>query len=243
MRRIKQRDDQPVGQRPDRLVHSDTTRRITTVADIECLQTGAQPSRRAQILGLSPLIGHQMLQSAVLRKTKKGADEIETRQHRLPGRLRNALIMVDGDRTVASYLEQAGELAVQTEQYLRDLIVAGFIEEVKGTSDEAAAAESGREPVIAQPAASALTGVSPTDQTPSSLATLDEARERINTYLGETMGMRAVFLRSQLAAVDSRSALLEFIDASAQAYATIAGPEAAQQWREQARKLLQGPSQ
>lgn len=185
-----------------------------------------------------------MLQSAVLRKTQKGADEIETRQHRLPGRLRNALIMVDGDRTVGSYLEQAGELALQTEQYLKDLVAAGFIEVVKGIpDDDAAAVEFGSPPETTKTAPRAAALVTPVAELPASLLPLDEARERVNTYLGETMGMRAVFLRSQLAAIDSLSALLGFIDASAQAYATTAGPEAAQQWREQARKLLQGPSQ
>ena len=174
-----------------------------------------------------------MLQSAVLRKTKKGAEEVETRQHRLPGRLRNALIMIDGERDVASYLEQAGELAPQTEQYLQDLLTTGFIEIAFGGSADA---------VRAAPPNDGGAEVAATVATARATAALsiDEARERINNYLGETMGMRAVFLRGQLAAIDNVGALLDFIDATAQAYATTAGPQAAQQWREQARTILEG---
>ncbi len=184
-----------------------------------------------------------MLQSAVLRKTKKGADEVETRQHRLPGRLRNALIMVDGERDVASYLEQAGELAPQIEQYLQDLLTAGFIEAVGGSSDDDAASAV---PTTNTFEDSPETGASaptlpPTGTSRNSIAlSVDDARDRINNYLSETMGMRAVFLRGQLAASDNISALYEFIDTTAQAYATTAGPEAARQWRDGARTLIQG---
>jgi hypothetical protein len=173
-----------------------------------------------------------MLQSAVLRKTKKGAEEVETRQHRLPGRLRNVLIMIDGERDLASYLEQAGELAPQIEQYLQDLLTTGFIEIASGGADA----------VRAAPPSDGAAEVAATVATARATAALsiDEARERINNYLGETMGMRAVFLRGQLAAIDNVGALLDFIDATAQAYATTAGPQAAQQWREQARTILEG---
>lgn len=174
-----------------------------------------------------------MLQSAVLRKTKKGADEVETRQHRLPGRLRNALIMVDGERDVASYLEQAGELAPQIEQCLRDLLTTGFIEVASGGSAAAALAAppNGGSSVAPSPA--------PTARAHAALS-IDEARVRINSYLDETLGMRAVFLRGQLASVNDLGALLNFIDTTAQAYATTAGPQAAQLWRDQARTLLEG---
>lgn len=169
-----------------------------------------------------------MLQSAVLRKTKKGADELETRQHRLPGRLRNALIMVDGERDVASYLEQAGELAPQIERYLQDLLTAGFIEVASGSAASTAPDEAGASAAAALPAR------------PSASLSIEDLRERINVYLSETMGMRAVFLRSQLAAIDDLVALRGFIDATAQAYATTAGSQAAQLWRDQARTLLEG---
>ena len=40
--------------------------------------------------------------SIIFRKTAKGISEIETREHRLTPRVRNALILVDGRRDLAA---------------------------------------------------------------------------------------------------------------------------------------------
>lgn len=60
----------------------------------------------------------------IYRKTAKGVSEVETRAHRLPPRLRGALIVVDGKRSdveLAAMLPQAVEV-------LQTLAEQGFIE-------------------------------------------------------------------------------------------------------------------
>lgn len=63
--------------------------------------------------------------STVYRKTAKGQAEIETRAHRLPPRLRGALILVDGRRGDDELLRMIPGDAADTLLQLRD---GGFIE-------------------------------------------------------------------------------------------------------------------
>ena len=63
--------------------------------------------------------------TTIYRKTAKGRAEIETRTHRLPPRLRGALIVVDGQRSVA---ELAGMIPGDAEGALQQLLGDGFIE-------------------------------------------------------------------------------------------------------------------
>ena len=67
--------------------------------------------------------------ATIYRKTDKGIDEIQTRAHRLPPRARNALILVDGQRSD----EDLARL-VQTEESLAILLSGGFIEPVSQTA-------------------------------------------------------------------------------------------------------------
>jgi hypothetical protein len=63
--------------------------------------------------------------TTIYRKTAKGVAEIETRSHRLPPRLRGALIVVDGQRSVDDLSKLIpGNAAGALEQLLAD----GFIE-------------------------------------------------------------------------------------------------------------------
>ena len=63
---------------------------------------------------------------AVFTKTQKGKDEIETRQYRLPAKLRMALILVDGKSNVELLVEKAGHPdLIQT---LEELTQLGFIQ-------------------------------------------------------------------------------------------------------------------
>jgi len=89
------------------------------------------------------------------RKTAKGLSEIETRAHRLPPRLRSALILVDGKRSDEDLMkmilqEPAAALAALVEQ--------GFIEVVAGSehASPAAAASAGASGVAAAPSAPAV---------------------------------------------------------------------------------------
>ena len=79
----------------------------------------------------------------IFRKTAKGVDEIQTRAHRLAPRSRNALILVDGQRSD----EDLGRLIqLQAAETLQALATGGFIEAVASTAAAAAA------PVQAPPA-------------------------------------------------------------------------------------------
>jgi hypothetical protein len=61
----------------------------------------------------------------IYRKTAKGLTEIETRAHRLPPRLRSALILVDGRRDVNDLKPL---ITQQAEETLSSLAEQGFIE-------------------------------------------------------------------------------------------------------------------
>jgi hypothetical protein len=63
--------------------------------------------------------------STIYRKTAKGQAEIETRGHRLPPRLRGALILVDGQRSEA---DLAKLIPVDPQTTLATLLAEGFID-------------------------------------------------------------------------------------------------------------------
>ena len=63
--------------------------------------------------------------STIYRKTAKGQAEIETRAHRLPPRLRGALILVDGHRSEA---DLAKLIPVESATALATLLADGFID-------------------------------------------------------------------------------------------------------------------
>lgn len=65
---------------------------------------------------------------AVFAKTPKGKDEIETRQNRLPAKLRMALILVDGKSSVTDLVDKGSHPdLVKT---LEELSLLGFIRDV-----------------------------------------------------------------------------------------------------------------
>ena len=70
----------------------------------------------------------------IYRKTAKGLTEIETRAHRLPPRLRSALILVDGRRDVNDLKPL---IMQQAEETLSSLAEQGFIEAVGETARSA----------------------------------------------------------------------------------------------------------
>lgn len=84
----------------------------------------------------------------IYRKTAKGIAEIETRAHRLPPRLRGALIMVDGKRGTP---ELRALLQAQADESLLALIEQGFIEAVQ-TSEPASGPAPAQAPRPSAPA-------------------------------------------------------------------------------------------
>jgi hypothetical protein len=184
--------------------------------------------------------------TSLLRKTRRGVEEIETRKMKLPGRLRNVLFMVDGERVVASYLEQAGGLAEQLETQLGELLTLGFIEEVVALADtpstpapDAPEVSQRAKPASTPPTAPtpAPAAVAPPTPVPAPL-TFEVMHARLSKYVTDSMGMRAMFLSSQLAALKSRADLENFIDETAKGMSTASGPESANKWRALARATL-----
>ena len=98
--------------------------------------------------------------STVYRKSAKGQTEIETRVHRLPPRLRGALILVDGKSSDDDLVKL---IPAEPQATLAHLLAEGFIEVVGTRSDAGApdrAAErpgAAAEPPTASLAASACT--------------------------------------------------------------------------------------
>ena len=68
--------------------------------------------------------------SIIFRKTAKGVAEIETREHRLPPRVRNALILVDGKRDVAAL---KGLMPLQVDESLATLLEQAFIRPISSS--------------------------------------------------------------------------------------------------------------
>lgn len=80
-----------------------------------------------------------MQANVILKKTAKGLEEVEKRTHKLPGRLRAVLFMVDGQRSTGEMLDQAGALAEQLEGQLTELVAQGFIEPIRPAESTAPA--------------------------------------------------------------------------------------------------------
>lgn len=149
----------------------------------------------------------------VYRKSAKGTAEIETRAHKLPPRLRSALILVDGKRSDVDLQALIGAVAADT---LSALAGDGFIEVISVADTKRAAPLSPA--VTAVTAAPTGPATAPPSTTSSSDLTLRrrEAVRAVNELLGpmgETLSIKLERARS----IDELRALLE------QALPVIAG--------------------
>jgi hypothetical protein len=148
----------------------------------------------------------------VYRKSSKGTAEIETRAHKLPPRLRSALILVDGKRSDVDLQALIGPAAADT---LATLARDGFVEVISVADTKRAAPPS---PVATAAAAPTGPATAPPSTTSASDLTLRrrEAVRAINELLGpmgETLSIRIERARS----LDELRTLLE------QALPVIAG--------------------
>lgn len=152
----------------------------------------------------------------VYRKTAKGTAEIETRAHRLPPRLRSALILVDGKRSdgdLRALIGAAGDDA------LRALAGDGFIE-VISVADTTRAMPASTAVAAAPAAATAAAG--PSTVAPSTTSSTDVALRRreavraVNELLGP-MGESLSIRLERAKSIDELRKLLE------QALPVIAG--------------------
>lgn len=194
--------------------------------------------------------------SSTLIKTAKGLEEIDKRTYKLSGRLRAVMFMIDGQRSVGALLEQAGSMAEQLETQLKELATQGFIEEIvsaeEGVSQPepqpppapAVAVKPERPisaPTVTPPTVMPATPVQKVSAPPASPSRVREpinvVKERLSKMLAETMGMRAMFITSQLNSLQTYPEIERFIDDTAKANATTSGVKAAEQWRAMARQI------
>jgi hypothetical protein len=149
----------------------------------------------------------------VYRKTAKGATEVDTRAHRLPPRLRSALILVDGKRTDADLSSLIGPTAGES---LQSLAGDGFIEVISVADTKRAA------PAPAPVSAAAPAPAAPNTVAPSTTASADvslrrrEAVRAVNELLGP-MGESLSMRMERAKTIDELRTLLE------QALPVIAG--------------------
>jgi hypothetical protein len=183
-----------------------------------------------------------MESSTVLAKTAKGFEEIDKRTHKLAGRLRAVLIMIDGHRPLGELLEQAGGLADQLAGQLDELMVGGFIHELNPPQSEEPVEEPAPAPRVkaAEAPAQAAASAAPkkAGNPPWTAFPVANLKARLNKMVTETMGMRAMFIAAQIEAVASHPDLENVIDDIARSIATSNGPDAAAKWREQARHVV-----
>ncbi len=73
--------------------------------------------------------------NALLVKSQKGVEEIESRAHGLSHKLRGALIMIDGESTLAQILDRCGEFSDRVQAQILELALEGYIETVNESGE------------------------------------------------------------------------------------------------------------
>lgn len=87
-----------------------------------------------------------MDKTAILAKTPKGEEEIQSRAHGLDRNLRYVLILVDGKSTVEQLINEKGVVIDGVEASLQQLIEQGFVEGVAaGMTAPSAASAAGQD--------------------------------------------------------------------------------------------------
>lgn len=149
--------------------------------------------------------------ASIFRKTAKGLAEIETRAHRLPPRLRSALIVVDGKRdeeALSKLVLQDPALTLQT------LLEGGFIE-VCAT----APAPSPRPVPVAAPA--------PTPAAPPAATGFDQTRRDAVRTLTDLIGPMGEALAIKMEKARSMDELRPLLGVAMQVIANTRGRQAA----------------
>lgn len=150
----------------------------------------------------------------IYRKTAKGLTEIETRAHRLPPRLRSALILVDGRRDVNDLKPL---LMQQAEETLGTLAEQGFIEAV---------GESAPPPPPAAPPPPA-----PAPKAASSAGTdFDNTRRAAVRALNDLLGPAAESIAMKMEKARNLAELVPLLTQAAQSVATMRGRAAAEEF-------------
>lgn len=112
----------------------------------------------------------------IYTKTDKGRDEIATRQHRLPARLRTVLLMIDGQRSFEDLASGLG-LADLTADNLAILLQGGFIAPAP--------------PRVETPVAAKAVKVAPPPSKPEPSAPAQEPAQETNVSMHDIYGSRS----------------------------------------------------
>lgn len=150
----------------------------------------------------------------IYRKTAKGLSEIETRAHRLPPRLRSALIVVDGKRDVN---ELKPMILAQPEETLQALAEQGFIEVVGETAPPPPPPPPAPAPKASAPEASAA-------------GDFDATRRAAVRALNDLLGPAAESLSIKMEKARNLGELMPLLVQGAQSVAAMRGRAAAEQF-------------
>lgn len=123
----------------------------------------------------------------IFDKTEKGREEIATRKHQLPTRMRTLLVMVDGKQTDEDLLKKVAGIGLSADS-ITELLDNGFIQ---------AAAQLQPEPANAapiQPAAPAEASQAPT-QAPDAASQFQAIYQFYTETIKSTIGLRGYSLQ------------------------------------------------
>jgi hypothetical protein len=146
--------------------------------------------------------------TTIYRKTAKGQAEIETRAHRLPPRLRGALIMVDGHRSVDDLMKL---VPGDADAALQQLLIDGFIDVFAVLADRPPA------PSPAPAAAAAKAGSS-----------IDSTKRDVVRYLNEKLGPAGEGIAIKIERAKSLSELQPLLGQAAQVLHSFGGASASE---------------
>lgn len=99
------------------------------------------------------------MNTSIYDKTEKGREEIATRKNQLPARLRTLLVMIDGQKSADTLLQNTAALGVD-EECLNALAADGFIVRT-GPEEVEPAPEAVRRPPALRRTAGGLRRVAP----------------------------------------------------------------------------------
>lgn len=145
--------------------------------------------------------------TTIYRKTAKGQSEIETRAHRLSPRLRGALILVDGQRSVA---DLAKLLSGDAQATVHQLLADGFIDVFAVLADR---------PPLPPPA--------PATASVPAGASIDGTKRDAVRYLNDTLGPAAEGIAIKIERTKSAADLQPLLTQAAQALRSFGGASAA----------------
>jgi hypothetical protein len=161
----------------------------------------------------------------IFRKTAKGVHEIETREYRLPPRVRNALILVDGKRDVAALQTLIPQ---QVDATLELLFEQAFIE-VVGESVAAAPArpaDPGRAQTLAAPVAPSAPVAAPVAVPPA--VPFSQRQRAAVRDLNDTLGPMAEALAIRMERARADAELQPLLQAAVQLIGNARGRAAAE---------------